>query len=122
MSAGQINTPECRDFEARLTPLANHFFERYSMTPVGEVRYCGADPKAGGRLFLAFFRCDDFLLKIRAVDGVVDLLLGLIDAPLEWQDDGWFWPTQLTQMAVQRVPGTDELIALRDRLKDIGWV
>ena len=106
MSAGQANTPECRNFEARLTPLVSDFLGRYSMTPVGEARYCGVDPKGGGRLFLAFFGCDGFLLKIRTVDGAADVLLGPVGAPLEWLDDGWFWPTQIAQLAVPKGLGT----------------
>ncbi|GLQ52335.1 hypothetical protein ACFFJT_01340 [Dyella flava] len=89
MNLGQINTLECRRFEARLASLASGFFARYSITPVGDPCYYGVDPKGGGRLFLAFFQGEGFLLKIRTVDGAADVLIGPMGAPLEWQDDGW---------------------------------
>jgi hypothetical protein len=121
MTVAQMNTPDCRNFEARLEALASDFFARHSMTPLGEVRYFGVDPKGAGRLFLAFFRGEGFLLKIRTVDGAADVLIGPASARLEWQDDGWLWPAQVAQMAVKEAPEMDELVSLRNKLKNVGW-
>jgi hypothetical protein len=122
MSAGQVGTPEGRSFEAKLTPLMAAFRLRHSMVPVGEVQYFGVDPKGGGRLFLAFFESATFALKIRTVDGAADVLLGPPGAPLEWQDDGWLWPTQMSRLTIESALDIGELISLRDQLKGAGFV
>jgi hypothetical protein len=116
MTQGQTNTPECQKFEDNLAPLIGDFLARHSMTPLGCVRYYGSDPKGGG-LFLAFFQGEGFLLKVRAVDGAADILIGSQNAPLEWEDNGWFWPHTVPELGGYKGPGTDELILLRDQLK-----
>lgn len=116
MTKGQANIPECWNFEAKLAPLIGEFLVRHSMTPLGSVRYYGSDPK-GGRLFLAFFQGEGFLLKVRTVDGAADILVGSQSAPLEWDDIGWLWPHNVPQMGWYKGPGADELILLRDHLK-----
>lgn len=121
MSEGQMNTPEGRNFEAKLTPLMSDFRRRHSMVPLGEVRYFGVDPKGGGRLFLAFFKSTNFLLKVRTVDGAADVLLGAAGASLQWQDDGWFWPAQVPTSSIENAPDIGELTSLRDQLKSVGF-
>ncbi|WP_109127395.1 hypothetical protein [Dyella sp. C11] len=122
MNEGQVNAPEARNFEARLTPLMADFRLRHSMVPVDEVRYFGIDPKGGGRLFLAFFKSANFLLKVRTVDGAADVLLGPVGATLQWQDDGWFWPSQVAGTSIENAPDIGELTSLRDQLKGVGFI
>ncbi len=104
MSAGQIGTPEGRSFEAKLTPLMADFRLRHSLVPVRDVQYFDVDPKGGGRLFLAFFESSTFMLKVRTVDGAADVLVGPPGAPLEWEDDSWLWPTQVSRLAIENAP------------------
>lgn len=122
MSDGQANTPECQIFEAKLTALMADFIREHSMVPVGEIRYFGVDPKGGGRLFLAFFKSADFILKVRTVDGAADILLAPPGAPLRWQDEGWLWPAQAEHLTSEKALDAGELAALRDQLKSVGFV
>jgi hypothetical protein len=121
MTIAWNDKPECQTFKARLMPLMSEFLIRHSMRPYADVWYFGVDPKGGGRLCLAHFQSERFLLKIRTSDAAAQIFVGLPGASLRWTTDGWFLPSQVAQAALPWAPEASELISLSERLKDVGW-
>lgn len=121
VSAFQINTPGSRKFEAALIPQIARFLATYSMTQIEQVRYYGSDPR-GGNLYLMFFKSPSCLMQLRTVDGAAEILIGPLNAPREWTDDGWFWPNSAYQIRDYSGPGTGELRLLRDQITELMWL
>ncbi|GFZ87642.1 hypothetical protein [Dyella caseinilytica] len=121
MSAFQINTPGCQKFQTAIIPQIAGFLTKYSMSQLEKVRYYGPDPK-GGYLYLMFFQSPSCLMQLRTVDGAAEILVGPMNAPREWTDEGWYWPNSVYQMSDYSGPGTGELKLLRDQITDLMWL
>ena len=121
MSKFQINTPGCRKFETALIPQISGFLLKHSMTQLGGVRYYGTDPK-GGYLYLMFFQGQRCLIQLRTVDGAAEVIVGPLQAPREWTDVGWFWPSSVSRTTEYSGPSTDELNFLRDKITELLWL
>jgi hypothetical protein len=109
----RLDTPESKRFAATVRPLLEPFLARFHLTQVGPIRYYGDDPKAAGRLFLMFFESPVCRLKVRTVDGGVELLIGATNAPLVWSDSEgndrtWYSTDQLdTNPEIQWLPAQE---------------
>jgi hypothetical protein len=109
----RLDTPECKRFAATVHPLLEPFLARFHLTQVGPIRYYGDDPKAAGRLFLMFFESTVCRLKLRTVDGGVEILVGASDAPLVLSDSVgnnriWYSVDQLdTNPEIQWLPARE---------------
>jgi len=97
------------------------FLTQYSMIKLGDVRYHGPDPK-GGYLYLMFFRGPSCLMQVRTVDGAAEVLVGPLNAPQDWTDEGWYWPNVAYQIGDYCGPGTGELKLLRDQITELLWL
>jgi hypothetical protein len=121
MTIAWNDKPECRTFKNRLMPLVSEFIARHSMSPLDDVWCFAVDPQSGGRRFLTHFQNAQFLLKIRTIDAVAEVLVGLPGASLRWASYGWLSPSEVAQMPLPWAPEVCELISLSGRLQGVGW-
>ena len=116
----RTGTPECEQFTRTCAPLWRPTFDEISLRPVGPVRFYGSDPKGAGSLFLAFFASQSVVVRVRTVDGAVDVMAGPVGTPPDGSDSGWFWTRQTREALGLPAPHAQALVALEARLREAG--